>query len=34
MCPLPLPTGLGSEAAGVVEAIGPASRSSSPGDRG
>src|SRR6202034_1316969 len=31
--PLPLPSGLGSEAAGVVEAIGPGVTGVSPGDR-
>src|SRR3954468_13393298 len=31
--PLPLPTGLGSEAAGVVEAVGPGVTVVKPGDR-
>jgi NADPH2:quinone reductase len=31
--PLPLPTGLGSEAAGIVEAVGPAVTHVQPGDR-
>src|SRR3954464_11493850 len=31
--PLPLPTGLGSEAAGVVEAVGPGVTVVTPGDR-